>query len=621
MFVQWTTFRSPQPTDSVLGQDEAPAKLDQAVSDLWYRGQLAFHDRELALLWFFVLSSPSVSRDAQVQSKASIASDVTTKHDLTKVLAGSLRASDIPEFTYDDHKDASGSRWSNATTDQPASSESNIDGAARPSSPSHTSAQDNIRIYTALQKAITSLFIHHLLRTGRWLRLDPKTLITREQLADREDGLDTWPGQARISFTIQFKTIWLPNGTILVLVYARKQLNPLSLVPAATKTILAPLGIEAQVIHEDSKAFKVVLGEDQAMRDWESYVDQWLRLRGAELTQRNTWVRVKIRDSKSSEKNEEDFRLLWPLELCFTRSERPKESPRSGRGDPLLDSERWLAENEKRKSIVETQRVERKQSSVPKPHMSYDDAMLAVLKRGEGALEAQAVMGIYPTPPDGAGAPNVQLLEEYAQGAPPEDDLGSRIPSDQSDELSAPKASFENLDEELFGQMNGGTYQDNGITEDDFSFFDEPDQTPRELLDVTVAAGEDTEMTSSLEETKSIGLVLEINGKDIESPDYAMIDAPVPQTDHESVPTLQLPQPAESSVELATSQLRLEESSVMPRVDKYGAQGKFASLVPAFPTTIRPSRSPERGQNIPRLRDGERGIKLSKWTLNLIKPC
>ena len=112
-----------------------------------------------------------------------------------------------------------------------------------------------------------------------------------------------------------------------------------------------------------------------------------------------------------------------------------------------------------------------------------EDGILSFQQRNEDLLDPPSVTGIYPTPPDANRSHPVQQTNGRTNlGLDPDSipqaqasKTSQKDVEDESLDMDMDLGTYDHLgDDDFFGDMEGGIYNNNGITEDDFDFFDDP---------------------------------------------------------------------------------------------------------------------------------------------------
>lgn len=280
----------------------------------------------------------------------------------------------------------------------------------------------------------------------------------------------------------------------------------------------------------------VPLREMLLIDTWKVRVKAWLVGKGIHLadTTPRDWVKVLTTSSRaptagngglSQKDGSHELQFLWPRELCYTRviaySDRLYASDNclqisevdAGSYDPLSFAEDWFKSKLLRHEQLEAARSARQADEALAQHSRVSETMLLENNamdepyiRVVNYLDLHAAGTIYPTPPDGThtqGSTGAHISNEIGStpdngdvgncdqsasvGANQEHGLttatqideglsesGERRRSDAS-QIAMLSAAYDASNVDMFGDMDGDMFGTSGITEADFSFFDQPD--------------------------------------------------------------------------------------------------------------------------------------------------
>ncbi|PYH91949.1 hypothetical protein BO71DRAFT_384516 [Aspergillus ellipticus CBS 707.79] len=202
-------------------------------------------------------------------------------------------------------------------------------------------------------------------------------------------------------------------------------------------------------------------------------------------------------------------RILWPANYCFKRTKSASsdsfgqmESVCPVIGDPLDFAEKWRVTEKP----TFTEASPKPPSVHQEPPVNDQDASspdifslpegIESLSRASQYPELQTASLVYPTPPDGAATTGViptlssdvfaEDIEHGSNFLQPNRQTQYSQPASKENELAVdfgPSAGHVvgsglydmNEDDDLFGDINGRDFGSKGITDADFSFFDDPD--------------------------------------------------------------------------------------------------------------------------------------------------
>ena len=313
------------------------------------------------------------------------------------------------------------------------------------------------------------------------------------------------------SFDVRSSTdVWLaPNGAIARLVATGPDRSP----------VLSPTTQNTRSNEEESSRHHAEL----ELRLWKVNVLEWLGNFGLPVkpVEVETWVEVEVSNPfyaklipESRRQNEATQlpyhlkRIPWPAKYCFKRTKAaPVTSLSKIDGfaleddDPLKFAEDWLAASSFRKERAPSQGSTLPQNQQPKiqdistPKLDILEGLESLAKIPQYP-DLQSASLVYPTPPDGALAPVASHMgsceSEFTpraaaegQNIKREEQMLSRTRSGSEIVVSSlvPTSGLgvgsglydTNDDDDLFGEMNERDFGSKGISDADFSFFDEPD--------------------------------------------------------------------------------------------------------------------------------------------------
>ncbi|KKK21604.1 hypothetical protein ARAM_004123 [Aspergillus rambellii] len=351
----------------------------------------------------------------------------------------------------------------------------------------------SVSVLTTLQAQLTSvgkltITLQTIAQTGLTRLSQPRDPL---ELSDVSPGTDLWLA---------------PNGSIARLV---------TLSPVAGNT-------------PNSLANSEGIGHDRAStKRWKSNALEWLSYFGlpVDCVEEENWVEVEVWEpfyaklsGEAARPNEENpriplKRLLWPAIYCFRRTKSSISEPcdmMEGISpfacDPLEFAEKWCF-TEIPKAILEPSvklvpdhqdRQTNDQGTLSPGLPGFPDGIES-LSRASLYPELQTASLVYPTPPDGAAGTGPShpvssdvFVEDLDHGSsfalnqtkPRLDSQPiTRNRSDPDVTMGfGPSAGLvvgsglydTNGDDDLFGDMNERDFGTKGITDEDFSFFDEP---------------------------------------------------------------------------------------------------------------------------------------------------
>lgn len=270
----------------------------------------------------------------------------------------------------------------------------------------------------------------------------------------------------------------------------------------------------------------------------------YLAQRGIKLSGEDNWIRLQYRNSSSihgvAEQDQDASRpsvtFLWPASLCFCiaktflHEERCSQRLVFGQEsamDPLHHAETWFMGKEGRNKAIEAQRKLEEaeaQKFNEAQNRTRKDSFTDLVPRPTQYGTTQDVASIYPTPPDGLPSQNSISMTQRPTPA----SYGEIVDRGQLDSVNteahlvgSPLASslapvissttYDQLEDDLYAEVDNDMFAANGLTEADLDFFDEPRADNSIVLpgDQEAHLGE-----ASREKTEALGLRTNPNALD-----------------------------------------------------------------------------------------------------------
>lgn len=286
-----------------------------------------------------------------------------------------------------------------------------------------------------------------------------------------------------------------------------------SSLPLTRKVLISPSGmvvqysreLELQSACQDSATTASYRQPDRLVEVKRSIVTH-LALQGIHITHEEKWLQLQYITSNSTiDRIIEGSReyvpvgsFIWPAKLCFYKVESSacaellthSKINEDTEHDPLVYAESWFKAKAKREESLEIKRKEDERNARLQEAQKVDveENPSEFVPRTTQYLSTQDASGIYPTPPDGlrsqavisaANTDTQALVGEYAEKEITDKSEGDEIlagsPFGDALDHDVTSARYEEPDDgDLFGDMNSSLFAANGLTEADFSFFDEP---------------------------------------------------------------------------------------------------------------------------------------------------
>lgn len=368
-----------------------------------------------------------------------------------------------------------------------------------------------IDIYQAFTLSVSSLLLWPLVKGEEWIPLGSDSC-----LRTYHDPT----GWATITNCVQWLRIdirWTPSGVLTIASRLRccPSFSPLVDVLECeqdphseplgngVRILLLPFGSRCMFLGEESR----ILGAIKLERPFNISTRAWLREYGISMERESRWVYLELGKNDLCDNNSSNSaavsRVWWPAHLCFIKHTSRKQGDSqmlqsivTGNFlDPLQDVEKWFLGRQEREAIIETRRKEVEETkfqtnqALNQEDSEIEDDGADAMTQANQYLSAQEASGIYPTPPDGltsnaqgsiaaqhtpsasiaGGHPYNDAISEAAHGEIAEIDSPNR---------AMPRAPFaEDENQDFFGDMGADMFDTHNLTEADFNFFDEPDET------------------------------------------------------------------------------------------------------------------------------------------------
>ncbi|KAL4979060.1 mediator complex subunit 13 C-terminal-domain-containing protein [Aspergillus desertorum] len=367
-------------------------------------------------------------------------------------------------------------------------------------------------IYASFISAVTATFSLQIVQENNAIPLGPRTLFNTLE-GDRDEGrgaANNGPTSVSALTSLQVQLTSAGKLTVALQTIAQTGLLRLSLPRAGTSDILpgtdlwlAPTGSIARLVNarleRGSHSRPTSASED--IRRWQLNVLEWLGYFGlpTEPVNDNGWVEVEVWEpfysklsGEAAQVKEENSslplkRLLWPAIYCFKRAKSNQSEAFNIIGeslpfrcDPLDFAEGWCAkeipkavETNSELSPKNQERQVSNQDTLSPGSASLSEGIES-LSRASLHSEMQSASLVYPTPPDGTAGIGVSLAVPTTTRTTLDPD--STIDFGPAAGLDVGSGLYDtNEDDDLFGDINEKDFGTKGITDADFSFFDDQD--------------------------------------------------------------------------------------------------------------------------------------------------
>ena len=354
-------------------------------------------------------------------------------------------------------------------------------------------------IYPRILAAISHTLSYPLSKAKNLLLVGSCTYVDVRTLGDHayehlEMSLAT-AGTATVSCSIR----WLSSGILLfalsedtvprlsTIPHVLLSSQGSSAVPLGGSLLLSPSGVVGQYHGIENTPKSHPLYRTRA--EMKSSVSSALILRGISMPAKPQWALVLLEAGKNWRESKgenplKNFRMtLWPAHLCLCKEVQtivgnwkiaaaPGSAPSSG-DDPLERAQKWFLGKPERMEALEARRLKdmaEAQRTKEAADMEDEDTVSDFEPQMDRDLTPRDGSGIYPTPPDGLPStahdssmnnePHFNGHHDEANGGIASEGIHQPYEEQRNDDM------FEEMDIDLFAT--------NGLTEDDFNFFDEP---------------------------------------------------------------------------------------------------------------------------------------------------
>ncbi len=354
-------------------------------------------------------------------------------------------------------------------------------------------------IYPKLLAAISHSMSHILSQTSGFLLVGSCMCVDVRTLGDHayeypELGLGTG-GTATVSCTVRWhssgKLLFVLSGNTLprlsTLAYIFSGSQSSSEISLGESVLLSPSGVIGY-FHgientPESHPFYCTRAE------MKSSISSDLMSRGIWLPAKPQWVLVmgdadtNERESSGETPRKISCMKLWPAHLCLCKDVQNRtrkleistlpQSTIASTGDPLEEAQEWFNQKPARmealkakrlQDLAEAERTKEAADVTDEDNMSYSGP------QNGREVTPRDVSGIYPTPPDGLSS----TVHESSLNNGPHSVGNADGACGGTTSIDVHQSYDEQRKDDLFEEMDIDLFATNGLTEDDFSFFDEP---------------------------------------------------------------------------------------------------------------------------------------------------
>ena len=369
-------------------------------------------------------------------------------------------------------------------------------------------------VYLNLTFAVSRSLSHSLGKRRGWLQIGPNACIDARTLGDNPFNNSELHSSIATTRKLSFDVKWLSSGTMLISFFQVRlpRLRRVSKILSrdtqpsglaiGSPLLLSPSGIRCHYLGIEG-SLKNNLQRKSVVQIKASILSH-LSHQGLRLMHEVMWIHVQTDPESNFSVNAPVS--LWPADLCFCKDLKAPVSSEDGElsntplpdtsADPLEKAESWFLGKSARVEASRVRELEENQKAQALKDVedTDDEDTLSPFEISvDQGITPQDVSGIYPTPPDGlppgllvSSNPNNIRTGDY------DDDDKELQPIEDTRGDGDGQAN-----DDLFGDMDIDMFASNGLTEADFSFFDEPGMIDEDLRETgQVMALDDTNETT-----------------------------------------------------------------------------------------------------------------------------
>ena len=374
-------------------------------------------------------------------------------------------------------------------------------------------------IYPKMLLAVTRNAIYRLSKKKSFMLNGFATCIDTKTLSDYIFEQLDLSLVAQKTTVISCNTRWLHSGTMLI-IFTVKHIPLLCTVPYIVSTSgestalqpgdllsLSPSGIVGQYLGFEKLSKSDIFENSKERLKKRTFAG--LKSIGLTVPQPTQWVQVLVetgeRDTDSCEAPTKAAKtsrmILWPAQLCLCSDVRYSADSLKGdvlavstdpKTDPLDRAQSWYIDRHVRAVAIERQRhaaEEEQKRAKEAEHIDNEEAVSDFYLQVSQDITPRDVSGIYPTPPDGVPS----AVHDAIMDSNPTSIGNATDAIGPTTDGGISRAYKSNKSDDLFGDIDIDLFATNGLTEDDFSFFDQPDVDegkPQSSIDPMFVDGE-----------------------------------------------------------------------------------------------------------------------------------
>lgn len=335
----------------------------------------------------------------------------------------------------------------------------------------------------------------------RWLSLGMYSCIGPFQTRDlREKISDVGSSDSKVTM-LSIEVQWVSSGCLLIknLASSAEDYRRLSDEMTNHGSMEAYSGLRVYLVPSGMKA-NIIAPAVEPDDDTKRFITAYLKAQNINVAPDTGWVKLR----KSGADNFDGASMfIWPATLCLSVTEKREQDNEEGTPegsvdvsqwiDPLEAAERWFLDGPARDKAVEIESKAHRITAEVAPDIdesSDDERYLYEERISNGRLNLQDMSNVYPTPPDGAPHPLQSVAtqeqmkqKETADALSTTAEVYLSSASIGASPAFAQTPRYNNDDEpgDLFGEIDSEMFAANGLTEDDFNFFDDQNADETDL--------------------------------------------------------------------------------------------------------------------------------------------
>lgn len=352
-------------------------------------------------------------------------------------------------------------------------------------------------IYPKFLAALSRTISNDLSKTKRLLMVGSCVCVDMHTMGDHAYECLEFGLAAAETVLVSCSIRWLSSGTLVFGLCGKTvpQLSTLPFVlpdsadfgrlPLGSPLLLSPSGVAGRYCGIESTPKSDIRYRQRA--EIKSSIFSEFTLRGMSMPAKTQWILVQmnahqiLRQTGEETVERSPYVTLWPAHLCLckdpttiTKHDEPMTLPNlESDNDPLERARQWFLGKRERREAVEQRRIKdlAETQKIKETADTEDEDLISDFDRQiDQDITPRDVSGIYPTPPD--GLPFIAPESSTSYEPPPDGVVEEGTEELPSDKTHPPYDEQRNND--LFEEMDIDVFATNGLTEDDFNFFDEP---------------------------------------------------------------------------------------------------------------------------------------------------